>query len=104
MKELWCWRCRREMPMLDEEEYAHVLTELLLGSDLLRQGSSSAEAFRSALDLYEEITGLRETNPNALYHHQDRHVRPALQGLRQATQNARCQGLCSLLDEGRESR
>ena len=25
MKLLWCWRCKAEMPMLDEEEFADVM-------------------------------------------------------------------------------
>jgi len=24
MKMLWCWRCKAEMPMLDEEEFGRV--------------------------------------------------------------------------------
>jgi hypothetical protein len=27
MKELYCWRCRIEIPMLDETEFAQVLIE-----------------------------------------------------------------------------
>ena len=57
------------MPMLDENEFEQVLIELLFAGEARRHRVSEAEAYRSALDLYEEFTGLRETNPRALYHH-----------------------------------
>lgn len=69
MQELYCWRCRCEIPMLDETEFEQVLIELRFGFDNRARGLPEAEAYRSALDLYEEFTGLRETNPRALYHH-----------------------------------
>lgn len=66
MKMLWCWRCKIEMPMLDEDEYARV--------QRARGNRSSGKSLReslhgSVLDEYERITGYRETNPNAIFHH-----------------------------------
>lgn len=55
--------------MLDEAEFEQVLIELMFGGESMRRGVPEPEAYRSALDLYEEITGLRETNFRALYHH-----------------------------------
>lgn len=69
MKDLYCWRCGIVMPMLDENEFEQVLIELMFGGEAMRRGVPEAEAYRSALDLYEEFTGLRETNFRALYHH-----------------------------------
>ena len=69
MQELYCWRCGIDMPMLDEIEFEQVLIELMFGGESLRGGVPEADAYRSALDLYEEFTGLRETNFRALYHH-----------------------------------
>jgi hypothetical protein len=46
------------MPMLDEAEWARI------GPLLSDPGGREA-----ALDLYEEMTGLRETNINAIWHH-----------------------------------
>jgi hypothetical protein len=51
MKELYCWRCRMEMPMLDENEFEQVLIELMFGGESLRRGVPEAEAYQSALDL-----------------------------------------------------
>jgi hypothetical protein len=47
-----------EMPMLEESEYAHVLSKV-----------STMRDFSLLLVEYERITGYRETNPNAIYHH-----------------------------------
>ena len=73
---LYCWRCRIEIPMLDEQEWQRV--GALLGVDGIkayqerqRVGLEQAknEASWEALALYREITGFAETNANALWHH-----------------------------------
>ena len=47
--------------MLDEDEWARIAPLMSITRDNMdRQG---------ALDLYEEMTGLRETNINAIWHH-----------------------------------
>lgn len=79
MKSLYCWRCRADMPMLDETEWATIhpllsrgLTDTMaerertgapLSTDLL------ARHFKPALEAYECLTGFHETNGNALWHH-----------------------------------
>jgi len=45
------------MPMLEETEYAQVLSKV------------NTRDFSLFLAEYERITGYRETNPNAIYHH-----------------------------------
>lgn len=60
-RELYCWRCRIEMPMLDEDEWARI--------GPLLSGAFDPVTRHSALDLYKKITGLRETNINAIWHH-----------------------------------
>jgi len=63
---LWCWRCKTEMPMLDDDEYRQVLALRPTG----KGGSESLNAmFIPMLAEYERITGFRETNPNAVFHH-----------------------------------
>lgn len=61
-KELYCWRCRVEMPMLDESEWARIAPHL-------QAAVGDPAASQAALDLYEMMTGLRETNINAIFHH-----------------------------------
>jgi hypothetical protein len=66
MKMLWCWRCKTEMPMLNDEEFRLVLSFWDKGA-----GETEWERkFGAMLREYERITGFPETNPNAVYHHQ----------------------------------
>jgi hypothetical protein len=68
-----------DVPMLDEEEFAIV-------EELYREGMratkefrerhglplsecSMKDRFRPVLDAYEKLTGMRETEPNAVMHH-----------------------------------
>jgi len=64
MRTLWCWRCKAEMPMLDDDEFKRVSSLFNTGAGEIRE-----RKFGPALREYERITGVRETNPNALYHH-----------------------------------
>ena len=75
MKPLYCWRCRREMPMLDEVEFAVVAK---LYENAVRSGKAApGEVGRAAIDArfepvcsaYERITGVREENAAAVMHH-----------------------------------
>lgn len=78
-KTLYCWRCRTEVPMLEDHEWDEI-EPLLRGA--IRQikryreehGASLAEARKfgygkEALERYFQITGFRETNADALWHH-----------------------------------
>jgi hypothetical protein len=68
MQWLWCWRCKCEMPMLDDQEYAEMWMLYGRGMHSSTQDSHS-ERFATMLTRYEAITGYRETNPNAVMHH-----------------------------------
>ena len=65
MKMLWCWRCKTEVPMLDDDEYRQVMALRPIG----KSGGSLQTMFAPMLAEYERITGLSETNPNAVFHH-----------------------------------
>jgi hypothetical protein len=79
MKMLWCWRCRAEMPMLDEDEFASVdalYRECMFASREFRQAhkppsesGSIGERFASVRRRYEEITGMKDCHENAILHH-----------------------------------
>jgi hypothetical protein len=75
------WRCQRDMPMLNEDEFARV-------NDLFRNGVIGDQRYRedtgATLDAavaqlqagfepvrreYERITGMVEANHNAIMHH-----------------------------------
>jgi hypothetical protein len=63
MKLLWCWRCKAEMPMLDDDEYRRVMSFRPATEGNLKT------RFKSMLTEYERITGFHEANPNAVFHH-----------------------------------
>ncbi|MEV4882547.1 hypothetical protein MRBLMN1_001020 [Chitinophaga ginsengisegetis] len=67
MKILWCWRCRMELPMLDEVEYKKVYE--LYGKGIKSREGTYEERFKELMDYYEEVTGFSETIPNAIMHH-----------------------------------
>jgi hypothetical protein len=77
MKALWCWRCKQEVPMLDENEYAAVLGlyrqcfEQAGTAGLSAEGSGSGieRAFAPVTGLYEELTGWHGMHHNAVMHH-----------------------------------
>jgi len=79
MKMLWCWRCKTEMPMLDEEEFAEMWRLYGEGMDATKEfrrkwglpleGMQRELRFKPLLDRYEELTGIKETNPSAVMHH-----------------------------------
>jgi hypothetical protein len=48
--------------MLTEQEFEHV-------TSLRSKGVRASDSFGAVLEEYERITGLKETNPNAIYHH-----------------------------------
>lgn len=69
MKNLWCWRCKMEVPMLDEDEYK-------IACKLYREGFETGKCnmtrkirFKALLNYYKEVTGFEETDPNAVMHH-----------------------------------
>src|SRR5258707_4084346 len=65
MKTMWCWRCKTEVPMLDEDEFRRVMS--LFGKG---PGQAIREAtFGAVLVEFERITAQACTNPNAVYHH-----------------------------------
>jgi hypothetical protein len=54
---LYCWRCKMEIPMLDDDEWVEVVSHFTDGRDV------------KGLARYYQITGFRETNPAAIGHH-----------------------------------
>jgi hypothetical protein len=67
MQKLWCWRCRMEVGMLDESEYQNAYE--LYGQGIRAQEGTREERFKPLLDYYFQVTGEKETEPNAVMHH-----------------------------------
>ncbi|MDK8182028.1 hypothetical protein [Paenibacillus sp. UMB4589-SE434] len=78
MKMMWCWRCKCEMPMLDEGEYARIhklYGDCMKATKELEHGLSLEqlsmdERFRPVVKEYEKITGVSGVHHNAIMHHQ----------------------------------
>jgi len=79
MRMLWCWRCRREVPLLDEQEFAEIaslnLSSIKLTKELRAQSGVSLKdpsidvLFQPVRDRYEQLTSMKESNHNAIMHH-----------------------------------
>ncbi len=78
-KTLYCWRCKIDVPMLDEQEWQQVLPLLCdrieqikryrLQNDVSLAEANKAAYRDDALTKYFQLTGFDETNVNALWHH-----------------------------------
>ena len=55
------------MPMLDEEEFEKARELYSLGFKITKPNRS--ERFKLLLDYYNDLTGFKETEPNAVKHH-----------------------------------
>jgi hypothetical protein len=61
MKLLWCWRCKANVPMLDDDEWKIVWDAY--------SSVKNGDGRPVALAEYERLTGYQETNFNALFDH-----------------------------------
>ncbi|OYU48969.1 MAG: hypothetical protein CFE31_10400 [Rhizobiales bacterium PAR1] len=74
---MWCWRCKTEMPMLDEEEFTQLHAFAENGQrrsfwHFFKQPSAIERSLnwqRLWCSEYERITGHKESNPNVIWHH-----------------------------------
>lgn len=78
MKVYYCWRCRRTMPFLEENEWAlisHYLPQITESIQRYRQehevGLEIAleNAPFKAKEIFFAITGYNNVSPHAIYHH-----------------------------------
>ena len=76
---MWCWRCKMDVPMLDETEFAVVgklysegmsaTKEFRLKHNLPLSECPINERFLPVREAYEGMTGKAESNHNAIMHH-----------------------------------
>ena len=79
MRMLWCWRCKADMPILDEEEFGSVsrlYRDCVLATKEFRethrlplQHIDMNERFKPVRLHYEVLTGLKDCHENAILHH-----------------------------------
>lgn len=62
MKLLWCWRCKAEVPMLDQDEWGRFSSLSHKGPD----GNRKQQMYALALREYERITDVQENDPDVL--------------------------------------
>lgn len=63
----YCWRCKMDVPMLDNEEYA--IAYKLYANGFKKLNVERHDRFKELLDYYNNLTGFGETEPNAILHH-----------------------------------
>ncbi|MDX6182353.1 hypothetical protein SGQ44_08200 [Flavobacterium sp. Fl-77] len=76
MKKLWCWRCKTEVPMLNEEEFAVATKLYRTGFATGTCNMTREERFKDVLDYYFELTGVRPTECNSIMHHRIKQYGP----------------------------
>lgn len=69
MQMLWCWRCKMEVPMLDEAEEKQVHEIMARAPGVEAGGLNLFERFQLVLQYYNQLTGWNETIANAVMHH-----------------------------------
>src|SRR5262245_6463028 len=62
----WCWRCKQEIPMLDESEWAQMVPFLRVDEEEFRR---TGIAGAPALEKDEQLPGFKSTVFNAVWHH-----------------------------------
>jgi hypothetical protein len=83
----YCYRCHRDVPLLDETEFAFFealfnecavpLGAYLSQDHSLPRTGAMPDFFRPFLEEYERRTGFRETDPKAFAHHLRSYFGPA---------------------------
>ncbi|CAL2094443.1 hypothetical protein [Tenacibaculum sp. 190524A05c] len=69
-----CWRCKMEVPMLNKEEFEIASALYQKGFRVLKKDRQ--ERFKELLDYYNNLTGFKETEPNAIMHHSLEQIGP----------------------------
>lgn len=79
MKIMWCWRCKQDVGMLEEDEYAVIdklYRECIKNAKKYREINGSSlentplnDLFKPVSVEYEKITGYKNFHHNATIHH-----------------------------------
>lgn len=69
MEKLWCWRCKMEIPMLDEGEYSQTYELYGQGMSNIKLAKDRQLQFKTLLNFYKKTDGFDEAEPNAIMHH-----------------------------------
>ena len=91
MNVLWCWRCREDVPMLDDDEWAVIMRAhqhwdeaerslAVINSERATRGLAplkpepmerhpTLHRYQYLLAGYQLFTGVEQSNPNIVWHH-----------------------------------
>lgn len=79
MQWLWCWRCKADMPMLEEDEYAEIrrvygdctkaTKEFRQRWNVSLKDTPLSDLYRPVRAKYSELTCLGELNESVIMHH-----------------------------------
>ena len=69
-----------DIPMLDEAEWSEVIALDRRSADRSISEQEREDPVQPMLDAYHRLTGFRETNPNAIWHHRLSMYGPPCQG------------------------
>ena len=79
MRVVWCWRCKRSIPMLDEREYQSISEGITIGVNvvqlvLIKEGrdfkkSDEELLYREVARRYLEITGVSDVDYGDIRRH-----------------------------------
>lgn len=79
MQVMWCWRCKQDLPMLDETEYAEIarfhLEATAATKEYRRRWAVSLantplqELYAPVYEHYERMTGVRESDYDEILKH-----------------------------------
>lgn len=58
-----------DIPMMNEEEYAIAYELYRKGMHNKSAGKDQTQRFKELIDFYKDLSGIEETNPNAIIHH-----------------------------------
>jgi hypothetical protein len=71
MEKLYCWRCEKEVPMMNAHEFDHakVLYRRAMFSGKQAGKPKGNINFHPLIEYYHHISGVYESNPNIIIHH-----------------------------------
>ena len=75
----WCWRCQMVVPMLNAEEFAQIrnlYSECIENFNKDQEDPECEGIFHPLIQMHEAMTGVLETNENAIMHHELAHYGP----------------------------
>lgn len=85
-QDIYCWRCDRMLPMLDEAEWERMMPLLVASIENIQRYRQKhgvgleqvpiSEMYWAASALFQAMTGVADIDPQALWHHRRAELGP----------------------------